>query len=325
MLSFLLFGNAAALQARAVSIAPAVTTPAVARAAAPRLALLDSMRRAVRKAPDDSADCAYYSEADNAAALSAYEVRVSSINTLEDTIELLDDEELAAKTGEFRARLAAGCTEDELLEEAFAVVREAAWRTLELRHYDVQLIGGMACECSLEPTGTSTRSSPWHPCLAVWRTRVSTPHLHNPFARSARRPARPDGHWRREDSRRHLRRLSERAVEAGRAAGHRQRLPRSARCRDDGPGVLFARCERCSAAVLLSSQRCSAAPCSPHLLRTCSLNRAGLRVPRPQRGARAGRAAARRAQDRLRRRRDLRDELRARLRLPQGQPRYGPF
>jgi len=74
----------------------------------------------------------------------AYTKRVERINGLEDEIELLSDEQLAAKTDEFRKRLAAGETEDDLLEEAFAVVREAAWRAIELRHYDVQLVGGMA-------------------------------------------------------------------------------------------------------------------------------------------------------------------------------------
>src|SRR5690606_25433296 len=54
------------------------------------------------------------------------------------------DEALRAKTGEFRARLAAGETLDALIPEVFAVVREAARRTIGLRHFDVQLIGGLA-------------------------------------------------------------------------------------------------------------------------------------------------------------------------------------
>ncbi|KAL3908321.1 MAG: hypothetical protein SGILL_008526, partial [Bacillariaceae sp.] len=70
--------------------------------------------------------------------------RVDTINKLEATIEELDDDELQAKTEEFRQRLRKGEDIDgKILEEAFAVVREAAWRVLELRHYDVQLIGGM--------------------------------------------------------------------------------------------------------------------------------------------------------------------------------------
>ena len=82
--------------------------------------------------------------AENSKQVQAYTKRVERINALEDEIELLTDEELAAKTDEFRKRLAAGETEDDLLEEAFAVVREAAWRAIELRHYDVQLVGAMA-------------------------------------------------------------------------------------------------------------------------------------------------------------------------------------
>ena len=61
---------------------------------------------------------------------------------LEPTLQALSDEALGAKTAEFRARLAQGETLDRLLPEAFAVVREASRRTLGLRHFDVQLIGG---------------------------------------------------------------------------------------------------------------------------------------------------------------------------------------
>ena len=68
---------------------------------------------------------------------------VEKINSLEPTIAPLSDEELKAKTEEFRERIKQGETLDELLPEAFAVVREAAKRTLGQRHYDVQLIGGI--------------------------------------------------------------------------------------------------------------------------------------------------------------------------------------
>ncbi len=61
----------------------------------------------------------------------------------EEALSKLDDAQLAGKTVEFRERLAQGATLDELLPEAFAVVREAARRTLKMRHFDVQLIGGM--------------------------------------------------------------------------------------------------------------------------------------------------------------------------------------
>ncbi len=65
------------------------------------------------------------------------------INTLEPACEKLSDEELRAKTDEFKQRYAAGESLDKLLPEAFAVVREASKRKLGLRHYDVQLVGGM--------------------------------------------------------------------------------------------------------------------------------------------------------------------------------------
>ncbi len=68
---------------------------------------------------------------------------VRRINAFEESLQALSDEALAAKTAEFREQLAAGKTLDDVLPEAFAVVREASKRTLGLRHFDVQLIGGM--------------------------------------------------------------------------------------------------------------------------------------------------------------------------------------
>ena len=67
---------------------------------------------------------------------------VPQVNRLEDSVQGLTDEQLGAKTNEFRRRLDDGASLDNLLPEAFAVVREAARRTLGQRHYDVQLIGG---------------------------------------------------------------------------------------------------------------------------------------------------------------------------------------
>ena len=72
-----------------------------------------------------------------------YQPRVLEINALEPETQALSDEALAAKTEEFRKRLADGAKLDDLLVEAFAVVREAARRAIGLRHFDVQLIGGM--------------------------------------------------------------------------------------------------------------------------------------------------------------------------------------
>ncbi len=69
--------------------------------------------------------------------------RVAKINSLEPNIQALSDEALRAKTVEFRERLGRGETLDQLLEEAFAVVREASRRVLGQRHFDVQLVGGI--------------------------------------------------------------------------------------------------------------------------------------------------------------------------------------
>src|SRR5271168_3735942 len=75
--------------------------------------------------------------------LKQYARTVTTINQLEPAIRALSDDELRAKTDEFRARIGAGATLDDLLPEAFAVVREASQRTLGMRHFDVQMIGGM--------------------------------------------------------------------------------------------------------------------------------------------------------------------------------------
>jgi len=69
---------------------------------------------------------------------------VKSINELEASYDALSDDELRAKTEEFRGRITAGATLDQLLPEAFAAVRAAGKRTLGMRHFDVQLIGGIA-------------------------------------------------------------------------------------------------------------------------------------------------------------------------------------
>src|SRR3954463_129978 len=69
---------------------------------------------------------------------------VDAVNAFEPTISALSDDELRAQTDLFRQRLANGEKLDNLLPEAFATVREAAIRTLGQRHYDVQLVGGIA-------------------------------------------------------------------------------------------------------------------------------------------------------------------------------------
>ena len=95
--------------------------------------------------------------------IKTYSRTVARINALEPQIAALSDEALAAKTPEFRDRLARGETLDALLPEAFAVVREAAKRTLDMRHFDVQLIGGMVLHNGkIAEVGTTGRSTGSH-------------------------------------------------------------------------------------------------------------------------------------------------------------------
>ncbi|MBD2510535.1 preprotein translocase subunit SecA [Nostoc sp. LEGE 12450] len=79
----------------------------------------------------------------NARKLKKYQPSVTEINLLEEEIKVLSDEELKGKTVEFKQRLAKGEALDDLLPEAYAVVREAGRRVLGLRHFDVQLLGGI--------------------------------------------------------------------------------------------------------------------------------------------------------------------------------------
>ena len=76
--------------------------------------------------------------------LKQYSKTVEQINALESRFEALSDEQLRAKTVEFKARVAAGETLDALLPEAFATVREGSKRIMKMRHFDVQLLGGMS-------------------------------------------------------------------------------------------------------------------------------------------------------------------------------------
>lgn len=79
----------------------------------------------------------------NARKLKKYQPSVTEINLLEEEIKVLSDEELKGKTVEFKQRLAKGEALDDLLPEAYAVVRESGRRVLGLRHFDVQLLGGI--------------------------------------------------------------------------------------------------------------------------------------------------------------------------------------
>ncbi|HQO54689.1 MAG TPA: preprotein translocase subunit SecA, partial [Ottowia sp.] len=76
--------------------------------------------------------------------LKQYRKTAAAINALEPALEKLSDDELRAKTDEFRQRLAGGESLDKLLPEAFAVVREGSKRVMKMRHFDVQLVGAMA-------------------------------------------------------------------------------------------------------------------------------------------------------------------------------------
>lgn len=80
---------------------------------------------------------------DNKKDIKKLQKTVDKINALEPQMESLSDEKLKGKTAEFKARLTKGETLDDLLVEAFAVVREASKRVLGMRHFDVQLMGGI--------------------------------------------------------------------------------------------------------------------------------------------------------------------------------------
>jgi preprotein translocase subunit SecA len=73
-----------------------------------------------------------------------YRKTVAVINGLESQFEALSDDQLRAKTDEFRARVAQGESLDSLLPEAFAVVREGSKRVMKMRHFDVQMLGGIS-------------------------------------------------------------------------------------------------------------------------------------------------------------------------------------
>ena len=71
------------------------------------------------------------------------QIIVDEINLLESSMKKLGDDELRSKTDDFKSKIKEGMSLDEILPEAFAVVRESGIRTLQMRHFDVQLIGGI--------------------------------------------------------------------------------------------------------------------------------------------------------------------------------------
>ena len=85
----------------------------------------------------------------NAKEVKKIEKIVDRIEALDEDMQALTDDELRGKTEEFRARLKEGETLDDILPEAFAVCREGAWRSLGMKHFRVQLIGGVALHQSL--------------------------------------------------------------------------------------------------------------------------------------------------------------------------------
>ena len=85
--------------------------------------------------------------------LKAAQPLVQEISILEPALSKLSDSELVGKTPEFKQRLADGGSLEDLLPEAFAVVREAGKRVLRMRHFDVQLIGGMVLHPSTANPG----------------------------------------------------------------------------------------------------------------------------------------------------------------------------
>lgn len=99
-----------------------------------RMGLLDSFKKVV-----GSSDPTEALQQENDNLLKRYMQTVEKINALEATYEVLSDEELNGKTEEFKSRLQKGESLDSLLVDAFAVVREASWRVLKLRHFDVQV------------------------------------------------------------------------------------------------------------------------------------------------------------------------------------------
>ena len=97
-----------------------------------------------------------------------YRKTVAIINGLEAQYEALSDEQLRAKTDEFRARVAQGETLDKILPEAFAVVREGSKRVMKMRHFDVQMLGGVSLhKGKISEMGTGegkTLTAHW-PCI----------------------------------------------------------------------------------------------------------------------------------------------------------------
>ena len=110
--------------------------------------------------------------------LKQYRQVVAQVNALEPQFEALDDVSLVAKTEEFRKRYAAGETLDKLLPEAFATVREGSKRVLKMRHFDVQLIGGMALHDGKIPEMRTGEGKTLTATLAVYLNAIAGQGVH---------------------------------------------------------------------------------------------------------------------------------------------------
>ena len=110
--------------------------------------------------------------------LKAYRAQVVKINALEPGLKVLTDDELRAKTTEFKQRIAAGETLDALLPEAFAVTREASSRVLDMRHFDEQLLGGMALHAGKIPEMRTGEGKTLTATLAIYLNALSGKGVH---------------------------------------------------------------------------------------------------------------------------------------------------
>ena len=110
--------------------------------------------------------------------LKAYRTQVVKINALEPGLKTLTDDELRAKTTEFKQRIAAGETLDALLPEAFAVTREASSRVLDMRHFDEQLLGGMALHAGKIPEMRTGEGKTLTATLAIYLNALSGKGVH---------------------------------------------------------------------------------------------------------------------------------------------------
>ncbi len=110
--------------------------------------------------------------------LKAYRAQVVKINALEPGLKALTDDELRGKTAEFKQCIAAGETLDELLPEAFAVCREAGRRVLEMRHFDEQLLGGMALHAGKIPEMRTGEGKTLTATLAIYLNALSGKGVH---------------------------------------------------------------------------------------------------------------------------------------------------